>query len=100
MGGSYKAVLENPYIGRQFLRKIRAEERENTWADGLILLADRIEAVDIVHDASATLETAKSGNAEKKCAIDAWVNVLQRREGHGGVIACVTIFLVGGQTYK
>jgi hypothetical protein len=67
---------------------------------GLILLADGIKAVDIAHDTSATAEKAKAGKAEKTYPIDAWLNELQRREDHEGLMACVSIFLAGGQKCK
>lgn len=94
---TWKSSFRNPHIGRQLLRRVRSEGLENTWADGLILLADGIEAVDTVYDTFATAEKVKAENAEQTRAVDAWINELQRRENHEGVIACVTIFLAGGQ---
>ena len=92
--------FRNPCIGRQLLRRIRTEGLENTWADGLVLLADGIKAADTVYDIYATVEKVKSGNEEKSRAMDAWVRGLQERENHEGVIACVTIFMAGGQKSK
>jgi len=94
---TWKTGFRNPHIGRQLLRRIRAEGLENTWAEGLILLADGIEAADIVYDIYATVEKAKGANEENSRAMDAWTNGLRRREDNEGVTACVTIFLAGGQ---
>lgn len=79
---------------------MRAERLENTWADGFILLADGIQAVDAVYDICATAEKVRAENEDKSCTIDAWVTELQRREDREGMIASVTIFLAGGQKCK
>jgi len=97
---TWKSGFRNPHIGSQLLRRVRTEGLENTWTDGLILLADGMKAANIVYDIRATVEKVKAGNGEKSSIMDAWVNELQRREDHEGVIACVTIFLAGGQKWK
>jgi len=94
---TWKNSFKNPNIGRQLLRRVRAEGLENTWADGLILLADGLKAADIVYDIYATADKVRSENDQASCAIDDWVRELQRREDREGVMACVTIFLAGGQ---
>lgn len=94
---TWKNSFRNPEIGRQLLRRIRAEGLVNTWADGTILLADGIEAADIVYDIYASAEKVRLGNDEKSSAIDAWLDEIQKREDHVGVIAAVTVFLAGGQ---
>jgi hypothetical protein len=94
---TWKVGCRNPYVGRQLLRRIRTEGLENTWADGLVLLAGGLTAADIVYDIYATAEKAKAENKEMSQAVDAWVDALQRREDREGVLAGVTIFLAGGQ---
>jgi len=41
---TWKSSFRNPHIGRQLLRRIRAEGIQNIWADGFILLADGVKA--------------------------------------------------------
>jgi ubiquinone/menaquinone biosynthesis C-methylase UbiE len=94
---TWKSGFRNPNIGRQLLRRIRAEGLENTWADGVVLVADGLKAADIVYDIYATAEKVKARDEEKSRAIDAWINELQERDNQEGVIASVTIFLAGGQ---
>jgi len=94
---TWKSGFRNSQVGRQLLRRIRAEGLVNTWADGTILLADGMAAADIVYDIYATAEKVRAANSEKADAIEAWLHNLQEREDHEGVMACVTIFLAGGQ---
>ncbi|AFM24483.1 methyltransferase domain-containing protein [Desulfomonile tiedjei] len=94
---TWSGSFENPHIGRQLLRRVRSEGLENTWAEGFVLLADGLTAVDTVYDLYATVRRAKTENEEMSSAIDAWLNGQVRRDDHEGVIACVTIFLAGGQ---
>jgi ubiquinone/menaquinone biosynthesis C-methylase UbiE len=94
---TWKRGFRNPHIGRQLLRRVRAAGLKNTWADGLVLLADGMTAADIVFDIYATVEKVTAGNEEQAMNLDAWVNELQKEEDHNGVTAFVTIFLAGGQ---
>jgi len=100
--GVFRRVFSSTskFRGRQLLRRVRVEGLENTRVDGLILLADGMKAVDIVHDLYATVEKVKAENEEKCFAMDAGVSQLQTRQDQEGVIACVTIFLAGGQKCK
>jgi len=97
---TWRSNFRTPNIGRQLLRRVRTEGLENTWADGLILLADGIRAADIVYDIYATADKVKADNDKESCVIDDWVRELQRREDREGVMASVTIFLAGGQKRK
>ncbi|MFZ5868639.1 MAG: methyltransferase domain-containing protein [Thermodesulfobacteriota bacterium] len=97
---TWKSSCRNPCIGRQLLKRVRAEGLENTWADGRILLTDGLKAADIVYDIYATAERVKVGNKEMSQAVDGWIDELQEREEREGVVACVTLFLVGGQKCK
>lgn len=94
---AWTSAFRNPHIGRQLLRRVRAEGLENTWADGVVLLADGLSAADTVYDLYATVSRIKSENEEQSRALDAWVSEQAKRDAHEGVIACVAIFLAGGR---
>lgn len=94
---AWTSAFRNPHIGRQLLRRVRAKGLENTWADGVVLLADGLSAADTVHDLYATVSRIKSENEEQSRALDAWVSEQAKRDAHEGVIACVAIFLAGGR---
>jgi len=94
---TWKRSFMNPYIGRQLLRRVRAEGLEHTWADGFILLADGTKAAAIVYDIYATIDKVRTEQEESSQAIDDWIRALQGREDQAGVTASVTLFLVGGQ---
>jgi len=97
---TWKSSCRNPWIGRQLLKRVRAEGLENTWADGRILSADGLKAADTVFDIYATAEKVKVKDKEISQVLDAWIDELQKSEEREGVIACVTIFLAGGQKCK
>jgi SAM-dependent methyltransferase len=94
---TWRSGFRNPEIGRQLLRRVRSEGLENTWAEGLILLADGIHAANMMFDIYATAEKVKTKSPEQARGVDAWVKRLQEREGRERATASVTIFLAGGQ---
>lgn len=94
---AWTSAFRNAHIGRQLLRRVRAEGLENTWADGVVLLADGLSAADTVYDFYATVSRIKSENEEQSRALDAWVSEQAKRDAHEGVIAWVAIFLGGGR---
>ncbi|MEW6532745.1 MAG: methyltransferase domain-containing protein [Thermodesulfobacteriota bacterium] len=97
---TWKSSCRNPWIGRQLLKRVRAEGLENTWADGRILLTDGLKAADTVFDIYATAEKVKVKDKEISQVLDTWIKELQESEERQGVVACVAIFLAGGQKCK
>ncbi|MEM1366702.1 MAG: methyltransferase domain-containing protein [Cyanobacteria bacterium P01_H01_bin.15] len=93
----WKNGFQNPWIGRQLLRRIREEKLQNTWVEGFVLLADGLSAVDSIYDLFSTVNKLKEHGLETSIELQEWVNQLRMRESIHGVTASVTLFLVGGQ---
>lgn len=89
--------FRNPWIGRQLLRRVRTSGLQNTWCEGFILLADGLEAVDLVYDVVATVKKLKQGDNTSDTAFDDWFLDLKKRDNNEGLSASVTLFLAGGQ---
>lgn len=89
--------FRNPRIGRQLLRRIRSEKLQNTWAEGFILLADGLDAVNIVYDIFATADKLKAEDSKTADELEKWVENLRLRDKVEGITASVTLFLSGGQ---
>ena len=92
----WRNSFRNPNIGRQLLRRIRNEGLQNTWAEGFILLANGLEAVNIVYDIYKTVQIMESENVAEAKQFSNWLSELTEADKTTAITASVTLFLAGG----
>lgn len=93
----WKNGFQNPAIGRQLLRRIRQEGLSNTWVEGIILLADGLQAVDVVYDVMQTSHKLMADEKDLQNRLQEWIQNIKDRDQANGLTASVTLFLAGGQ---
>ena len=88
--------FRNPWIGRQLLHRLRSAGFQNTWVEGFILVADGLDAVDMVYDIRQTMKQL-GNDGESLDQLNEWYATLTSRDRENGVLGSVTLFLAGGQ---
>jgi SAM-dependent methyltransferase len=87
--------FRNPHMGRQLLRRLRDAGFQNTWVEGFILVADGLQAINMVYDLHQTVKRVSAD--DNGTDVDGWYQGLRARNEQSGVVGSVTLFLAGGQ---
>ncbi|MBI5523441.1 MAG: methyltransferase domain-containing protein [Desulfarculus sp.] len=92
----WRQGFRNPHIGRGLGRMLREEGLGEVAVEGFILLAQGLEAVDMVYDLCKTVEMLKEEEGRERERLAAWLEDLRRQDASAGVSASVTLFLACG----
>lgn len=92
----WRANFRNPRIGRQLAGRIRRQGLREVQLEGRAIVADGLDAVDVVFDLRKTVSMLDHDPGRPRPDLAAWLAALADRDRQDPVTASVTVFLARG----